>query len=320
MSTVFISVLSPVASANVLSFDINTYNLDSNISLTFSASGLSINDTCSQTAAKITTQLNTFFVQNEINFTGTCSYDDQAMQGKFLSTRSEHVSQSWSQCDFEITQNTNTTGAIVKIKSRPALLTVSEARTLASVTGLSYTDADGNNLTDDQVADLICIASADLCSFLKNNIVVTPYLQHQITDWQYSVFLKKTPVRNFYAPQSRLPLIFSITTAALYSTAKQNYSLDPATGELSYRFAQNYLYMYEPFDWQNEILIVYISGFFTIPDEIKNVLGSYMAQLVDRYQRDVSSYRGGSFAINYSNSSDGFNEYISILRNFFMSD
>lgn len=309
-----------MASALDLDITLTTYNLNNNITFTYSVSSINEGDSPNVLANKISTQLSTYLVQNSHNFSGRLYYQDQEIsEATFNVTRTNQCVAVWGQSQFDVTV-ANDTGAIIKVRTRPCLVTIAEARDTSAITGITYTNGDGEDLTDDQLGSLLCLASADLCSYLKNNISLTTYMQHETTSWQYGIFVSKTPFVDYWAPQCRIPQVFTyLSSTAIYSTAKQNYSMDVKSGMLSYRFAQNLIGMYEPFDYANEILLSYIAGYYNIPEEIKTVICSYASQLIGRLGEDVESYKGGSFQVKYASTSEGFNEYIAVLRPYFLS-
>ena len=276
-----ISFMTAATGPGALQVQLQTYDLLANVTVTLNVSGIAGNETTFQLGQIVNTQLNTFLFQNKMAYQnipplGTSqiippflSFPDQAYNAMFNVTWTEHVVTVMSQCNFSITITSNTIGCKTWVDWNPVLVDLPTAKTDGAVLNILWEDPYGNLLSDDQIITNLVTASSKMCNFLRNNIVLTTYLYYEISNGQKSVFLPKIPVRDFFAPVIRRPIIFSIQQITANATVKSNFMLDRNRGELGYRFSQDFLYSVEPFDDGNEVMIAYVSGFQRIPSVIK---------------------------------------------------
>lgn len=313
----YLSVLSPPSAGTNLGLILQDFTF--NNVFTFGVSGILQTDNEIQLAYKINTQLNTFFNQNSIYFQGTPYYVDLTPTQQYISTRTDHVACVWAQSNFTISTSGNDTGSIIQINNQPTLMTISDIKELAPMKGVSLTDNDGTDLTDNQIATLSKLASAKMIAFTRNSIILSHYIEGATVDWSWGYRVKKTPLVDFYAPQIRAPLIFNLFSAVTYSTVKGNYAME-ADGYLIYRFAQSLVSYPEPFDRLNDMLLVYQSGYNTIPDDVENVLLELMPLIQAQIPIGIKSYKGGSFAVEYSGYQDALDALMVSLRAYFLVD
>lgn len=317
----FISVLTAGASANSgISITITDKTFQN--SLTFSPSGLTGFEDEKTLAYQTATQLSTYLTQVGLIFTtdyaltGVPYYVDLPPVQCYNVTLTDHCICIWGQSMFDVSVN-STMGNIIQVGNVPTLVTITDCREIASITGLDLTNNDDDDLTDWQLGTILKLASAKLVGFLNNKIVNSTYLQEETTSWVWGIFLKKTPVTNFVPPQVRQPIAFNLFSAITYSTVKSNYSLEPDTGMFSYRFAQSLVDYVEPFSNLNDVIIVYTAGWPSIPEDIKNSIVQIIPVIQGQYLAGVKSIKGGSFSIEYGGLQELYNQVVGSLRQYY---
>lgn len=313
----YISVLTPPSQNTELALVLEDFDFHN--TFVFPISAIHTTDTEVQLSHKINTQLNTFFQQNDIYFNGIPSYVDLPARQQYISSRTDHVSCVWAQSNFVITASGNTTGAILQINNQPTLLTVADIKDLAPMKGVDLSDNDGDPLTDVQIATLSKLASSKLIAFTKNPIVLSHYLMSYTADYQWGIRLKKTPVVDFYSPQVRQPIAFNLFSAVQFNTQKQMFALE-RDGWLTYRYAQNIVAYPEPFDRLNDVLLVYLSGWSTIPPDIENAILEILPLVQAQVIPGVESMSGGTFKISFGDYQKTFTDIMFTLQQYWSTD
>lgn len=323
----FLSVMASAASAGNLTLILETYDLQANITLSLSVSGITGTETENQLAFKCFTQMNTILSQNNYSYPNVppsgqdttiqqyISFPDQPMYPSFALTRTDHVMCVSSQCDFSLLITTNTTGAKIVVSSDPALLTVTQARNLRLGLRANYEDMDGTPYTDDQLIQIIQAASSNLCSYLKTYVVATTYMYGEVTQGTKSVFTPKGPIIDFFPPVARRPNgIFTIMIGIIWGSYKSNFAVDKERNEIYYRYAQDFLFNLEPFDDGNEIMIPYIAGYKKIPPIIQASVVNVMNIIgIDEYD----SLQGQSFKVTMHDKTEIYKQLALSLGSFF---
>lgn len=302
----YISFLSPPEAGTQLAIVIEDFSF--NNVFTFAVSGVLTTDNEVQLANKTCNQINTFLVQHGIYFNGQPTYVDLPPIQQYIATRTDHCICVWGQSNFTISASGNLTGSIIHTNNAPTLMTVSDIKELAPMKGVSLEDDDGDILTDNQIAILSKLASAKLIMFTNNPIVLSYNIEELCTGWWYGVRLKRTPVVNFYPPQSRRPIAFNLFSSVTYSTVPGNFIME-SDGYLTYKYAQNLVDYPEVYDWMNDVLIVYLSGYNQIPQDIENVIMDIIPLIQAAVPIGVEKYKGGSFEVTFK----GFQEYMDAL-------
>lgn len=301
----YLSVMVGPAASGSLELTLDSYDLDANISLAISVSGISGSEDPNDLAFKIQTQLNTALVQNDYRFAGELYFADQSRTARFDVNRTEHVVSISSQTSFNLSLGASTTGAKLVIEDFPVPATVDEVEKQYLFKG-PLQDYAGNTLSEDNLIEKIKIASAALIQYLSNNIVTTTYIDYQICYGTSSVFTRKYPLKDFYIPVIRRPdgyyfaydsnLISPLGPKAVYGIDKGNYR------EIAYRYAQDFFHAYEPFDKGNEMMLAYKAGYDRIPHAIKQALVLFM-DMID-YDPTTKSYTVEGFTMNKGSAGD----------------
>lgn len=317
----FISVLTVPSSGDTGNLSIQIQDFTFNNTLTLSVSALNNTDNEDQLAWKINTQLNTFIVQNNVYFGSNSApyYVDLNQVQQYIVTGTDHCVSMWGETNFKITIPVNTTGAIIQSDDNPTLLTVSVARELAEIKGVDLITNSGTTMTDAQLAIALKLASSKMIGFTRNKIVQVANLMTLTADWVWGVRLPKTPAVDFYPPQVRIPIAFNLFSAITYNTVKGNYAFE-RDGWLTYRFAQSIVNYPEPFDGLNDILLVYISGYGTIPNSVENVILELIPVITAQVPMGIESMRGGTFEIKYGGVQEVYNNLMMSLREYFLTD
>lgn len=301
----FISVMSSANSVGALDLNLTTYDLQANISLTLSVSGITGTETENQLAYKCFTQLNTRLAQLGYQYPNIppinintvvqpyLAFPDQVMYPFFSVNYCDNIVNIAGQSNFSVSVTNNATGAKVVSSNNPILITLAEARYKARWLGLSFLNADGSAYTDNQLTDLLQMSSEYLTSFLNNYIVPVTYMYYEITQGTRSVFVQKGPIIDFFPPVARRPsFLFSLAMGFIFGTYKGNFAIDKSRNEIYYRYAQDFVLNYEPFDDGNEIMIPYIAGHKQIP----NIIKDYTLNFINLLQlQEYKSMQGQSF-------------------------
>jgi hypothetical protein len=291
--------------------------------LTYAVSGLTGLEDEKELANKTAVQLLTWLIQNNQALTMDYSnnsapyYVDLPSVQQYNVTSTDHCICVWGQSSFVLSAS-STMGNIINNGNNPTLVTVPQCREIATITGLDLADNNGNDLTNAQVAKLLELASAKLIGFTNNKIVLSTYFQEGTFSWEYGIRLKKTPVVDFLSPQVRQPIAFNLFSAVTFSTVKQNYNMEPDTGWLVYKYAQNMVDWPEPFSPFNDVIVVYVAGFGTIPQDIVNSIVQVIPIVQGQYLPGVKRQSGGSYTIEYFEGNIIWENIISSLTQYFL--
>lgn len=318
----YVSILTPgVSGGGGLAISIKDRTFAN--TLTYAVSGLTGLEDEKELANKTANQLTTWLIQTgyafttDYSLTGTPYYVDLPQVQQYNVTSTDHCVCVWAQSQFVLSAS-STMGNIINLGNNPTLVTVTDCRNIATITGLDLSDNSGNDLTDNQVATLLSLASAKLCGFTNNKIVLSSYFQEGTFSWEYGMQLRKTPVSDFVPPQVRQPIAFNLFSAVTFSTVKQNYNLESDTGWLVYKYAQNIVDYIEPFNYFNDVIIVYVAGWPTIPEDIKNSIVQILPIVQGQIMMGVRSQAGGTYKIEYFEGNVLWENIISGLTQYFL--
>lgn len=292
----FISFLTAASGGTTLGVTLETYDLLANVTFTLNVSGLTGSETTFQLGKITSTQITTYLAQQGMLYPNVpplptsstiapfLAFSDQAYNAMFNCTWTEHVVNVSSQCNFSISIATGQHN-IIYVDSHPVLLDITTARTNENVWDTPWDGPTGAGLTDAELAVCISSASSEMVNFLRNNIVLTTYLQDTVIDppGGDSVNLNKVPIRNFFSPVIRRPSYYNVTQTGTLATIKSNYEPDTTRGRLTYRFYQPLVDAPQPFDSFNEVLIAYVAGYQKIPLVIKKYASALTTIAIDQY-------------------------------------
>lgn len=308
----FVNFQTP-ASVGTMVFNLVTFDADTNVNLTFTVSATAA-QTENQIAYLAQQSFNTGLTTAGLNFSQPVFYDQQPTADARV-TRTEHCLAVFSEAQFELTLVSNTTGSKVIIGSNPILATNADFAARASFLDVGTINATGGALSNDEIALILNMSSAEITTILKNNIVSATYIYEEITNYTTSIFLPKLPLITVDRAMIRQPG-FPLLVLGM-EDLQSNYAVDRQSGEMTYRFSQNLLYYYEPFDLNNDFKVSYTAGYKAIPNEIKDIAIQLISYLPIE---DFKSFREGTFAIEkFGNRSQLLKQILSSVRTYFLS-
>ena len=347
----FTSIMTPAASAGVLSYTLQTTNpirtqqdingayypigypdcsvnewgifnnpgtflVNNNILLNLSVTGINANDSEVSIAQTIWNQLSAELTIANVVYSGLPVFSSQVPAATFRVDQTDHVVALFSESLFTLTLVANTTGAIINTSSLPSLATVGIVNLFAPVAGVVLTDINGVTLTSQQIAILIGNMSAQLCTILNNKIVVTSYVCAETGFWQNALRLRAgLPVLYFDPVRIKRPYSVSLFGTLVGDSTSVVWALNPYTGYLRYIPGQNLVNTYEPGAIGNEIKCSYSAGNVHIPTPISFNLTRLIGSALTNTQ-GVRSVKTGSFEVQYDAAYDVLNEIKGDLVNF----
>lgn len=302
----------PGASGN---YDINltTYDASPNITLTLTITGSDPSDSEDSLARKAYDQINTILIQNSLNYSGEVTLFPGTPSNTFRVTRTNHVLCFYSEAQFDIDIDSDTIGSIIRKDTDPYLTTVSKMSNQSNILGQDLTD-----LTNSQIADLIGIISSKIVQALKNPIVMSTYRHEAYTNWNYGTKLAKLPIVSIDPPYIRRPDLFTfLTTGRSTNDPLSIYNVDYKTGWMMYRYSQDLLLSYEPFDYNNNFRLTYVAGERQIPAIIQSTIADLVNAVLN--DSDVAKLSGGTFSIEPKHFSHIFNEKMQFLKRYVLN-
>lgn len=314
----FCSVLSLPASSGTIEFEVETYNVPTNLVFTISATGINDDDSEIDVAKKIYNACVATFI-NDLEYIGPPIFHDQEIPATFRAHRTDHVVTIYSQCQFSIKIINNDTGCRALIGVTPTLAALDEARNLGTVSSIDLKDSDGNSLTDDQLEILLQAASSKLIELLNNNIVICTYLKEFIGNGERAITLDEgLPGISIDAPNTRRPYQLYVTLADSSGRAS-SYGANRSTGKVRYRFAQGMIKTEQPFQIGNEFNITYVAGYFNIPQAIKLGVLFLAAQILAGLstmgpEAGLKRLTGGNLTFEFFDSSNSMDDFLFELR------
>lgn len=287
----YVSFLTPIASSGDIVIDIETFDANTNVSFSINSSA-SAGYTEQQAAILLYDTASTYIYTNDLVF-GEPVFYNEAPAATFRVTRTEHCVCFFSESQFELNVSSNPTGSIIQVSDYPTLTTVSECRNAAAASLVSLANAAGEDLSDAALANMVMYASTEFCAVTNNPIVISSYIYEEITNFNQSIFLPMLPLVTVDRPHIRrpgFPQLF-IATADLAT----NYSADRQSGEVNFRFAQDMLFIYEPFDMHNDYKQYYTAGYKYIPKMVKLCTTRFVNNLaID----SVKTLQAGTFRVD----------------------
>lgn len=325
----FISVMTPPSSSGTIGFQFQTLDASVNYTYTIPCTGILSTDGEKETARKIYTCINSFLQNTLITNDNLLPpgvnaifnipvYGNQDPVGNFRPAYTDHVVSMFSQAQFKYSITSNNTGANIKISTAPMLVTLAEALNYGAFTGQNFQDEFGVAYTTDQIITLVEIASIEITEILQNYIVNACYVHEEDGYFTDGIQLKKYPIRTCDTPRVRRPSI--LQTLVADSTTMDiltKYIVNRETGWLTFRFSQNLIFNYEPFDYYNEIKVSYIGGEDVIPTSIKvatTQISVYAGTVID-----IKSFRTGTTAFVYRDRVEIFKDILSKSKKYMRS-
>lgn len=301
-----------------MSFSLQSFDASTNVTLSLTATGILTTDTESQIASKVKTQLDIQLAQYGANFTGVPSFGTDSPLATWRTGRTEHVMSLFSECQYSFEVSSNTTGCTYYTSTVPVLVTLEKARSLGIFLDQPFTDSAGTAYTDSVLAEFLALASSEFIAATNNYIVEATFVH---TDWGFytrGVQLKKYPIVSMDGPRIRRPNI--LTTIVIDNTTdlSSKYTLDSDNGWVMFRFVQDLLMNYEPFDMNNEIKISYVGGYKQMPLDIQKAVIKLTSAI--QSDADIKSLKAGSFAVQFREDVVVYGDIFLNLKKYFRSE
>lgn len=295
----FLSVMTAPASSGSSTFNITSYNATPNVSLTVTVTGINVGMSEEQVAMTMCQQISSAFFTNGVLFQGVLGTLVSPTSAAFQTAVTDHVISVFSQSQYSFTQVADTTGCNYFLDTTPIFCTVDEAMAFGPLANQMLQGCNGP-LTTQQIIDLLAMASSDAVGILRNNIVSCFYVFYFTTMLTNAIKFPNTPIQFYWNPYTLRPTIIAMATQVATFDLASRYEVDFRSGWCTFRFAQDILFNYEPFDYNNQWYIAYQAGYNQIPREIKTAIlrWSYVIQSVGFL--NVSSISDGNTEIKYS--------------------
>lgn len=291
----YISVLTAASGAGTILFHLETFNAQTNIALTIPVTSTGAPDEITL-ALRIQNQVNTILVQASASYQGGPVFSDQEPQATFDVTRSDHCVCIWSQAEFRLRMDSNDTGAQIRIGPSPTLITLPKAKAYAPLMGVTFSDFNEVDLTDDQIIQLLEIASDQIGRLINNNIVISTYLHEAIGNMVGTMRLGKGPLVDWDVPYIRRPYIILITAIPLGQSAIA-YNVVRNLKLVNYRFTNSLMNLLDPYEMNNEIKMTYRAGFMNIPTIVQEKVIQMASIMLN--DANVKTLKGGSFSVEF---------------------
>lgn len=304
--------MTPAASAEDLTFSFETYNAETNIVLVATVTGITTSMSEIDVALEIENQLTDLLPA----YSGVPVFSTDAYEATFRVTRTSHSVCVWSQAQFRTQLTENNTGAKLKISPTPVLMTVARANALnGGFTGSAFGTLSGTALTTDQTIDMLESVSAELIGYLNNNIVISTYLGEFRTDGYKSIFTSPTPGVAIDTPTVRRKYAYEIWAIPQYGYLAYNWIRH--SGQLNFRYNENFVNAGEPFELDNEVRVTFTAGEFDIPVAIEKCL-IHLTQLGINMSSGVEELAGGSFKVKFGDYSKTLEHIFRPIRKYKM--
>ena len=295
----FLSVLSPAVASGNIALQFQTYNAQPNNTFTVTVTGIQAGATEQTIAYTIATQASSYFGNTGILFNGKLPTILDPVCGVFQTISTDHVTNFFSLAQFGITTTLNQTGAYLKLGERPVYTTIPAASAYGPINNQGFQLCGGGDMTQDEMADILAEASADVAAILNNNVVAAFYVYEFTTQMTNALRFPNRPVQYFWNPYTLRPTIMAMATQVATFDLNSRYEVDQESGWITFRFAQDLLFNYEPFDWNNQWRDAYIAGNYHIPTELKTAVLRWIWVIQNSFTT-IKSVRDGNTAIEYS--------------------
>lgn len=317
-SNQYLSVLTPATATGVIQLRLESYDASSNVTFTTSSIAINSGDSEETIAIKLKNALDSELVLATYNFDGQPVFSAELPNATWRIARTNHILNIWSECQYSLSITSNTTGALINQGSEPTFQTIAYAKAYGAISGQNFQDSVGDPLPDATIALMLAATSSEIVLNLNNPIVATGHVHYEIGNWTPSVFLKFIPLILWDPPVIRRPNMYNVLPVTTsFSDVRSNYTVNYLTGEVNYRFTQNLIQRFEPFDYYNEIKLSYVAGYTNIPAIVKNVGVDYL-QFMD-VQGIVESLAGGTFKIAFKDEFSHKKEALFPLSSFYIS-
>jgi hypothetical protein len=289
---------SPVSTGTTV-FSLTSWNASLNVALTFACTGISAGMPEYLVTQTITQQISSSLYASGNLFAGCLGLITDPVSAAFNVNRTDHVMSLFSQCQYDFEVVSDTTGTNYYIDNIPVLTTVADAMAFAPLANQLLQSCSGGPLSIVQIIDLLAMSSADLVSTLRNNIVSCYYVKYYTTLQTNAIRLDNRPVQYWFNPYTLRPTIIQLAVAVASWVSNSVFEVDFQSGWMTFRFAQDQLFNYEPFDYQNQFYLGYLAGNNYIPREIRDAVLKWSYILQTSGFSNVKSISDGNSKIEY---------------------
>lgn len=273
--------MAPPSASGTLSFTLTTYNASPNLSLTVTVTGIQRGMTEEQVAQTICLQASSAMCNSGTIFQGYIGTITDPVTGAWNTACTDHVVSIFSLAQFAVLDITDTgSGALYFEDTSPVLCTLNDALTYGPLSAQLLQTCGGGALSTSQIIDLLAMASADVCAITRNDFVQGYYIFQLTTNLTNAIRFPNYPVVFFFNPFDIRPTIIQLAAQVAIFDLPARYSVDYQTGWCTFRYAQDLLFNYEPFDMNNQWFCAYLAGYYAIPREVKTAVlrWSYVCQ------------------------------------------
>ena len=308
---IYISVLTPAASSGSLGFSLQTFDASVNTVLSLSVTGITTSDTEKEIATKIYDQTRIQIEQHGANWQGIPLGVVDTPAAQFYLTRTDHCVCMFSQSQFELTLETDTTGGVYSIRGNPVLGTISNFRKYGLAMGQDY-----SSKTNAQLQAQMEILSDEIIAETRNPFVRGMYVLDIYTDLIDGVRLPKYPVVDMEDPQVRKAFMLVYFSPDFVSDLTDYYTITP-DGWVMYNNSQDLVHTNsDPFDYGNQWRVSWVAGYARIPDAVMLAMVKLVPSLISS-SSPFEQLSGGTSSVKYKdwnkeksvifNSLKGFN-------------
>lgn len=267
--SLFVSFVKPATNNGTITITGTTYNAGTNATFV-SATSIAAGDTEQTIALKVKNQLTTDLAAGDYDYSGSPVFSASAPNATWQANRTDHVVNIWSQAQFSLAITDSGTGCKFQKSTDPNLITVAEAKVIGRAVYQDFIGGNGLALSDDEIATICLAACSQGVNILHNPIAIRTWLHEEITTNTGSIFLRKRPIINWDSPVIKRPTLLGMV-ANNYADTNSHYIVNNHSGEVTFRYTQNMLMNYEPFDYYNDVRMTYRAGYNTIPEVVKQV-------------------------------------------------
>lgn len=303
----YISVLRPPvgeSSAETLSFEFSQFNVN------ISEFSVDVPVTSDMTEMDIAQAIRTAFETKFAADDGLYQYNKFPGFSRngyppftFVTVLCEHVIHIWSQVGFKITSSAAgtsdpvpTQSTALRISDIPIFCTIATAKSIGMSYGQEFTQSNGDDLEDAQIAEMLSLGSQQVIRLLGGfKAVASTYEQQVRGNYKLGYKFDQIPVMYEDHPVVRSPF-FQILTPELQGTVLlASYEIDYEDGFCS--FLNWGMFQRAVLDINNFLNQTYVAGYANVPEVCKQETVHITSFL--KYNPAIKSLKQGTFQIVY---------------------
>jgi len=289
----FINVMSPPTNGGLISFQLDTFDSSGDLSTNFSVE-LPENSTPIKCARIIQAKFKSILGGLGASYGGYPTFSGDTPTSAIQVTSGDHTVCLWSEATLSLTVDTSELAdGFITVTDNPTLMDLEYTKKYGPTWGETFTNDAGEALTDEEIIIILETLSDQACILLNNYIVPCTYKHTEIFYRTVpSMYLGRRPVQSWNAPSIRK----SVWDPANYTSLPNYFNVNPDTGEVTYKAAQNMLDVLSPFEEGNESVMTYVAGSTIIPALVKSKLLQY-SSLAD-LDPVVTRMKHGTFQVD----------------------